>query len=99
MGCAMKLEILITVLSLGVAPLAHLMGTTPSTAGLVLMVTPFWNDAGEVAAAAGARVVGTTRALFGTLIAVEEVTQFADLSQAGAWFPTDPETSKWICGS
>jgi hypothetical protein len=95
----MKLEILITFLSLVVAPLAHLMGTTPSKAGLVLMVVPFWDDSEDVAEAAGVRVIGPTRAPFGTLVAVDDVAQFTELKRAGAWFVLDPATSKWICGS
>lgn len=94
----MKLEILITVLSLIVAPLAHMSGTRPSEAGLVLMVVPFWLDTDQVAAAANVQLVGTTSAPFGTLVAVEDVAQFDDMTHAGAWFIMDPATSKWICG-
>lgn len=94
----MKLEIIITILSLVVAPLAHLMGTNPTSAGLVLMVVPFWSDAGLVAEEAGVQLVGPTSAPLGTLVAVEDVAQFADLSRAGAWFLIDPKSIKWMCG-
>lgn len=95
----MKLEIIITLLSVVVAPLAHLLASNPTQAGLVLMVVPFWRDADHVAEAAGVRVIGLSRAPFGTLVAVDRVPQFEDLKREGAWFILDPGTSKWICGS
>ena len=95
----MKLEILITFLSLVIAPLAHLLGSMPTKAGLVLMVVPFWQNADQVAEAAGVRMIGVSQAPFGTLVAVDTVAQFTDLKRAGAWFILDPDTSKWICGT
>ncbi|MEI4473646.1 hypothetical protein [Frigidibacter sp. MR17.24] len=95
----MKLEILISVLSLVVTPLAHLSGTAPAQAGLVLMVVPPWADPAAVADAGRARLIGPTRAPFGTLVSVDETAQFARLQQAGAWFLVDADAARWICGA
>ncbi|MEI4486062.1 hypothetical protein V8J36_07650 [Frigidibacter sp. MR17.14] len=95
----MKLEILITLLSLIVAPTAHAIGSRPVAAGLVLMVVPPWADAAAVAAHAGAQLVGPTSAPFGTFVSVDGTAQLDALEAAGAWFLIDGDTARWICGA
>ncbi|OCX61046.1 hypothetical protein BFP70_16465 [Thioclava sp. SK-1] len=95
----MKLEILVTLSSLIIAPLAHLSATRPDTPGLLLVVMPPWVDASSVAHAAKAQIVGPTRAPFGVQIVVETMSQIDALSNAGAWFILDAEKAKWICSA
>lgn len=94
----MRLEIVVTMLTLVVMPLAQMAGTRAEGPGLRVIVVPPWRDAEDVARAARVQPVGPTRSWLGLFVAVDRDEQVAGLAEAGAWFVLDAERLKWVCG-
>ena len=75
------------------------LATVPSgNDGIVLVVTPPWQDPRRVIDAAGGRQIGPETALFGGLATGEGADFAARLRQGGAWAVFDGGTLAALCG-
>lgn len=94
----MRLEFMVLVLSVTIAPAAALLDAKASERGPWVMIVPPWRSADLVARQAGARLIGPTEAPLGHLVAGPDPGAAGRLADAGAWAVVDAATVSAFCG-
>lgn len=93
----MQITVTALMLALG-GPTVALMSLPPADSGLVLVVSPPWVDRDGAIARAGARALGTTISLLGTLVQADSPGFGASLRAAGPFLVLDGGALASLCG-